>query len=47
MTVKVMVSLFWALIGIVGVAAGQPLVLIPVVLYLVYLWLFGGRWLVY
>ena len=44
---KVLVSLLWAGGGIAAAAGGAPLALIPVVLYLVYLWAFGGRWLIY
>jgi hypothetical protein len=44
---KVLVSLLWVGGGIAATVGGAPLVLIPVVLYMIYLWAFGGRWLIY
>ncbi len=44
---KVMVSVLWIAVGAIAVAAGQPLLLLVVIPYLIYLWLFGGRWLIY
>jgi hypothetical protein len=46
-TARILVSLLWAAAGAVGVAAGKPQVLLVVIPYLVYLWAFRGRWLVY
>jgi hypothetical protein len=44
---KVLTSVLWIACGVVGVSAGQPVVILPVVAYLAYLWVFNGRWLIY
>jgi hypothetical protein len=44
---KVLTSALWAAAGVVGAVGGKPIVLLPVALYLAYLWLLGGRWLIY
>lgn len=44
---KVLVSMLWLAITIGGFAAGAPLVGAIGIVYLVYLWFFGGRWLLY
>jgi hypothetical protein len=44
---RVLVSTLWIAGGIVAVAAGEPLAVVLVVLYLAYLWVLGGRWLIY
>jgi NADH:ubiquinone oxidoreductase subunit 6 (subunit J) len=44
---RVLVSALWAAAGVVAVAAGEPLAVVLVVIYLAYLWVFGGRWLIY
>jgi hypothetical protein len=46
-TAKILVSLLWVAVCIVGFAAGQPLVGIFALLYLIYLWVLNGRWLIY
>ena len=47
MVAKVLTSFLWLAVCIAGFAAGQPIVGIVAALYLVYLWVFGGRWLIY
>ena len=44
---RVLVSLLWAAGGVIGVISGAPLVGVVAAAYLAYLWLFGGRWLIY
>lgn len=44
---KIAVSIIWAGAGVVAAVGGQPLLLIPVVAYLVYLWAFNGGWLIW
>ena len=44
---RILVSALWATAGILAAAAGEPAALVVVVLYLAYLWLLGGRWLIY
>jgi hypothetical protein len=46
-TAKILVSLLWAAAGVAGAAAGKPQALLVVVPYLIYLWAFRGRWLIY
>jgi hypothetical protein len=47
MTLKVITSLIWAAVCVGGFAAGQPIVGVVAIAYLIYLWVFGGRWLIY
>jgi hypothetical protein len=47
MTLKVLTSLLWAAVCVGGFAAGAPIVGVVAIAYLVYLWGFGGRWLIY
>lgn len=47
LTAKIVVSVLWAAGAIAGFALGQPIIGIVATLYLVYLWVFGGRWLIY
>jgi hypothetical protein len=44
---KFMVSMIWLALTILGFAAGVPLLGIFGIAYLVYLWIFRGRWLIY
>jgi hypothetical protein len=46
-TVKVFVSALWAAAGIAGFATGLWWFGLLAIAYLVYLWFFGGRWLIY
>ena len=47
MTLKVMTSLLWLAAGIGGFVAGQPIFAVAAIAYLIYLWVFGGRWLIF
>lgn len=44
---KVMVSLLWVVGGLIAVSLGIWQALFIVIPYLAYLWVFGGRWLIY
>lgn len=44
---KVLTSSLWGLGGVLALGAGEPLGALVAVVYLVYLWVFGGRWLIY
>ena len=44
---RLLVSVLWVAAGVAAVAAGEPLAVLLVVLYLAYLWVLGGRWLIY
>jgi hypothetical protein len=46
-TANIMVSLLWAVGGVAAAASGTPQILLIVIPYLVYLWAFKGRWLIY
>jgi hypothetical protein len=47
MTMKIITSILWILAGIGAFSLGHPIIGVVAVLYLVYLWIFGGRWLIY
>ena len=47
MTLKVITSLIWVAVCVAAFAAGQPIVGVVAIAYLMYLWVFGGRWLIY
>jgi hypothetical protein len=47
LTMKIITSLIWVAGGIGAFVYGAPLLGIVAVLYLAYLWVFGGRWLIY
>lgn len=47
MTMKVITTLLWGAFGIAAFSLGHVWLGIVAVLYLVYLWVFGGRWLIY
>lgn len=47
MTLKVITSLLWLAVCVGGFAAGQPIIGLVAIAYLVYLWVFNGRWLIY
>ncbi len=44
---KLLTSLLWVGIAAAGAAAGQPVAAVFAAVYLVYLWVFDGRWLIY
>jgi hypothetical protein len=46
-TAKILVSLLWLAGGIVCFAAGVWYLGLVAIAYLIYLWVFGGRWLIY
>ena len=46
-TAKLLVSLLWVALCIVGFASGVWELGLVAIAYLAYLWLFGGRWLFY
>jgi ABC-type Co2+ transport system permease subunit len=44
---RLFTSLLWVGGGIVAFSIGQPLIGVVAIAYLVYLWVFRGRWLIY
>lgn len=44
---KLAVTALWVVVAIAGFSVGQPILGIAAIAYVVYLWLFGGRWLIY
>lgn len=44
---RVLVSALWAAVGVAGFSAGEPAVGLLCLAYLAYLWVLGGRWLIY
>ena len=47
MVAKLISTGFWFALIVLGFTAGVPLLGVLGIAYLAYLWLFGGRWLIY
>jgi hypothetical protein len=44
---KLFTTVLWGFAVVGGFAIGSPLVSVVAIAYLAYIWLFGGRWLIY
>jgi hypothetical protein len=44
---RILVSLLWIMGAVIAIGIGAPVLALIPVAYLVYLWGFGGRWLIY